>query len=571
MTRTATARTTAVLLVSALLVACSSGVEYQSPAAAEGARPGGTVRIGILEPRTVAPWLTTTFDPYGAAIVATMCDPLMQWDVHSAQLRPAVAKSWIPTGDNLLNVKLRKDLHFSDGSDVKADDVVTSLSRAARSEVASPVAALLEPIEGWEDLQELPTAGDDERKRERLGGINSPEPDGITVALTDAGAGFFAILGHPLASVVPGDDFQRDPVKLEHQPVCVGPYRLSEPWSAGQTVIRLVRSDTYHGANTGYTRGGRGYADVIEFHVKPDAETLLRAYQQGEVDAAYLPDPAAAVAHPDVGADVVTAAGSVIDYLGMPLKDPLWGKPDVRRAVSLAVDRQALAKAVGGGLAEPAAGFVPPSVGVHGATADQRATTGCPGAVPARPDVGQARVLAERTDLAGAAVTLTYNDEFGNGKLMEAVAAQLRAALGLTVELKPLTWNDYLSTAQSTKGFETPFRVSWSAEYPDPAVHLAPLFSASELSESNFSRFTSDEFDRSLEDAQEQVNPEDRNAAWVDTENLLCASLPLVPLLTRGRSYLIRQSSIGSAAGTFTDLATGQLLVRELYRKQPAG
>lgn len=557
-------------VVAALLAAgCAQTATIDPPTALPEAEPGGTLRVGILEPRTIAPWLTSTLDPYGSLVVDTMCDTLVEVDPRTGDLIPALLVQWKTPNSNELIGKLRKDLRFPDGTKVDAEDITSSYARVAKSEIASPVADTLAPVVGWDELRELAEAGEDPRMRDRLLGLRSPEPTSIQVTLASAAPDFFTALSHPLGAVIPLDRYRADPAAMERQPVCVGPYRLAAPWDPGQDVIQLVRSESYHAGSVAFSRGGAGWADTIEFHVLPDDAALLQAFREGRVDLAYLADDLVPEARQVLGDAVVTADLPAVEYLGLPVKTEPWSDPDVRKAVSLAIDRRALAAALPGPW-QAADGFVPPALGSNYATGDARQTTACAKSMPAEGDLEAAKeaLRAAGVDLAGTTMTVAFNDEFSNRTVMEAVAGQLRERLGLKVELEGQNWETYLTTGTSTTGFTTPFRFSWAEQYPDPSRYLAPLFSRATLTTDNFSRFTSKEFDDLIEEALESVNQEDRQATLLEAENLICIDLPMVPLLFAGRAYMVRHDAVGSAVQNLTDRTTGQPLVRDIYVKQ---
>lgn len=560
----------ALLVVSVAATGCATTPSPEPPAATPEARPGGTLRVGILEPRTLAPWLTSTFDPYGSVIVETMCDSLVELDPRTGEMLPALVQHWKAPNPSQLVAKLRKGLRFSDGTGADAEDVTTSFARVTKSEIGSPVADVLRPIAGWDELRELAPAGQDPKQRDRLAGFRAPEPTSIEVSLAEDAPDFFTVLSHPLGAVVPYDRFREDPIAMERRPICVGPYRLTEPWEPGQRIIRLSRSEAYHARNPAYTRGGRGWADVVEFHVMPDPNALRDAYAQGRVDVAYLADELVPSARESFGSDVVVATTPTVDYLGLPVKSEPWSNVDVRKAISLAIDRRALAQSVSAGVSRPATGFVPDSLGANYAVADARKRTACPDALPAERRLQEAKDMLRSSgvDLAAATMTFTFNDEYENRQLVEAVAAQLRETLGITVELEGQNWETYLASATSTSGLTTPFRLSWAEQYADPSRYLAPLFLRSAFTGDNFSRYSSREFDELIDDALERVNPKDRQAGYLEAENVLCSDLPMVPLLFGGRAYLVRHAVVGSSVELLTHLASGQPLLREMYLKQ---
>lgn len=554
----------AAVLCTAVIAGCGNNSIPAGPDAVASARPGGTLRVGMTAPRAIAPWLVSAYDPAGSLIVRTMCDSILQWDVVSGRDAPALASSWrIATAHSLI-FKLRKGLTFSDGRKVKGEDLVTSLSRAADSELASPVAGLLDPVQGAEALRGLRQFSADPKTRERISGITSPSPTTLQINLGGERADYLHTLGHTFAAAVPLADYQRDRLALERRPVCVGPYRLTAPWSPSQKLIRLERSKSYYAANGGYTRHGRGYADTIEFHVLPDAAAVQKAYQRGDVDVAYLGPQAS---RPDP--DLVVAPTPTVEYVGLPVTKAPFDKPEVRLALSLALDREAIARTVYGALRTPLDRLLPSVVGD-----DYKAKTAvgrqapCGGAAPPKSQVAAARrVLARRgVSLSGTALKLYFNDEFGNEQLMRTVADQWARAFGVKPQLVAMSGNEYIARGTSPAGFDGPFRFSWSPQVPHPDSYLSPLLSSRGLGVDNFSKITDSGLDFVLDKrARAAKDGKTVRTSYSLVERAACPAMALIPIVQGGRPVLVRQSVLASAVGSFVDRSTGHVPLRELF------
>jgi oligopeptide transport system substrate-binding protein len=556
---------TAAVVAAALLVACSQEVKLKPLPA--GVREGGRLTVGILAPRAVAPWLTSTLDPYGSLIVSTMCDQIVDLDPTTGAMVPSIGTSWRHQSAAELIVKLRKGLVFPDGSKVSSDDVQESLARAARSELASPVGGVLSIVAGSEVLGELPTQeSDDPRLRERLSGISAPAPNAIDVVLQFKHPDGFRFLAHPVASVVPSRAFRANPGQLERQPVCVGPYTLEEPWAPGQASIHLRRSAHYLPTDTAYTVGGRGLVDSIEFRVFPDRDGILAAYEAGQLDVGFLPPAGVAGARSRLGDAVVDAASPTLELIGLPINKAPFDRSDVRAALSLALDRQAVAATVPGAL-RPLTRFLPSTLGDAYGKTDKGS---CPAVAKPTADLPAARKALQdaKVDLTGQTLRIAFNDEFDNRAIVEVVAKQWEAGLGIHVELVPTPWTAMLDAATSNAGLADPFRLSWSPEVPEPVSYLRPLFVSSLIGATNWSHFAVRRFDQLvLEKAEGTVDEKERIGSYLAAENILCSSMPMIPVAQGGFAYAVRQQRIGSAAGRFTDRATGALLLRDVYVK----
>ena len=130
-------RKTALLLLSALtLASCTADAAAPPRPGDPAARRGGVLRVGIIAPGSIDPG--NVYEPSGDLIVRTMCAPLLAADPETSELLPAVAESWLVTdGGAGLTLRIRKDVRFSDGTELTAEDIVFTLTRIASAEYAS--------------------------------------------------------------------------------------------------------------------------------------------------------------------------------------------------------------------------------------------------------------------------------------------------------------------------------------------------------------------------------------------------------------------------------------------------
>ncbi|MGH2813125.1 MAG: ABC transporter substrate-binding protein [Actinomycetota bacterium] len=546
------------LAAASLTLAGCAGDEPQTiKKAARGARPGGNLTVGITPPGSIEP--SNAFEPMGQLVVRTMCDPLIDVDPVTGELKPAIAESWqIHSDGRRITLKLRKDVRFHNGEEVQADDVAFALSRVADREYASAVAELLRPIAGFDEIHgEIDT--DNEELLERLAGVRPTEEYGLEIGLKEPNADFLRALTHPLASPIPKEEVLEDPDAFERKPVCAGPYRLAEPWDPSKQSIKLERFRDYYGLNLAFTRGGRGYPDTIEFRVDRDPDSALAAQQAGNSDLVRVPAARIAENRPDPG--FFQAPSATLEYLGLPVTTDAFANSAVRVALSQAVNRQALVDAVFAGGRVPATGILPPAAG------DVFREGACAELVPPTGSVDSATALLneEGIQLGGTTMRLYFNDEFNNRKVVENVAAQWKAALGMNSELVAVGWDEYITRATGQGGFDGPFRMSRAAPYASPDQYLFPLFHSDSIGQENFTRFASPTFDRLLErSARRAETLEDLKVEYRRLEQVACSRMPIVPL-TFGSQEYVASARTASAVETFADRTSGQPAIRELY------
>jgi ABC-type transport system substrate-binding protein len=471
-----------------------------------------------------------------------MCDALLTTDPRDGRVRAGLAESWVVAdGGAKLVLRLRKGLRFSDGSELTSADVAYSLSRVASADFASVNADRLRLIQGFEHVHgDVETDNDADRRQ--LAGVRASDKRTIEISLTRAYADFLRVLTTRLTAPVSRRAAEADPRGFSRSPVCVGPYRLAEPFAPGATSIRLVRSRSYAPADTGLTGGGTSYADEIRFQVYPSAAAVSAAAAAGAIDVG--------AARPSDVANVQVGPGPDVEYVGLPTQTAPFDKKEVRRALALSLSRAELVRRLFPLTRVPATGFLPPTTG---------AADTCNG-LPAQGDVAaaQAALVKARVELRAVRVPLLFNDEFRNREIVTEVGRQWHEAFGLTAVPTAVTDTAFFAATASGRGLTTPFRFSWAAS--DIDGYLTPLFSRD-----NLSRFSDPDVDAALlRRAWRAVDETDRSLAYRRIAGLVCDQMPMIPLMTSLRRYIV-SPQVASASGSFVDASTGQPLLREMF------
>ena len=549
----------AVALAAVVTAACTASRADDARPAAPGASAGGEITVGISRPGSIEPG--NTYEPAGALVVSTMCDTLVDIDPITGELVPGLAEEWL-IGDagRQLNLRLREGIRFSNGKELDAGDVAFSLSRIASESFASLDADLLRPIAGFAEMRgEVEDASPSARRR--LGGVVVTESRGLQITLTEPNADFIRTLAHPTTAPVHEDTARVSPERFVRRPVCAGPYELAAEYRPDDPEIVLARNEHYAPGGGAYTRGGAGYADRVRFVIHTDRAAQLAAFNAGTLDVAAVA-PADVSAARTADGRLVESSSPFVDFIGFPTATPPFTQRAVRMAFSQALDRRAVVAEAAPESREPAADFLPPTLG-----RTQR-DEACGAAAPLGGDVEAARATLARAgvDLAEATLELRYNDDFVNAKIVQAVAKQWAAAFGIVVTPVASNYEAFLADARP-EGFERLFRTSWAAPSPSADASLVPLFSTTAVGNTNMGRFSDRAFDTLITElARKSIDDDDRAADYRRAEARLCKTMPMAPVAT-GKLVHIVAPAVASAQNSFTDITTGEPLVRELYRK----
>ncbi|MCU0760893.1 MAG: peptide ABC transporter substrate-binding protein [Steroidobacteraceae bacterium] len=489
-------------LLAALLALSGAALPFDAAAAGREVR-----RSATGEPSTLDPQLWT----YGqdGNIAQDLFQGLTTLD---AAARPVAgqAESWSVSPDGLsYRFRLRRGLTWSDGVPLDARDFLWSFRRLFDPRTAAPSASLLFMIRG---AREVATG---RAPPERLA-VAAPDPLTLTLELEHPAPNLVDLLVHR-AFPVPrhvvekwGREWTR-PGRL----VSNGAFVLGE-WRPGSHV-RLDRNPRFHQSAT-------VRLDAV-FHVPvEDAGAALRRYRAGELDVVVtLPSEQIPALRREFGPQLRLVRQIGLEYLAFNTRRPPLDDARVRRALSMALEREVLsARVLQGG--EPAAYcVVPPGVENYprGACADF-------GAWPATRRQQEARQLLAAAG-HGPGKPLTLRLRHPNSDTQRRVALALAAMwqpLGVRAELVNADLRAHQQALQ--QGDFDVARAAWYAEDRDAASFLALL--DSRAGPLNLSRFADPAYDALLDRATSSADLAARAALLAEAEGRATRQQPIAPL-----------------------------------------
>jgi oligopeptide transport system substrate-binding protein len=445
--------------------------------------------LSAEEPETLDPAL---WEADAGGIIGDLFSGLVQLDPR-LQPVPDLAESWDVSSDlTTYTFHLREGVLFHDGSGFTAQDVVFSWERACSPATESNTAGTyLGDIRGVDEM----ISGE----ASHISGLRLIDDHTLEVTLEGPRAYFLAKLAYPTSWVVDEGTVDR----IEEAPNGTGPFVMAR--HVEDEVIVVARNPYYH--------RGPVPLEYIVYQLYPGP--LQSLYEDGQVDIAYigedLLDRARDPEDPLFG-DAQPTSDLCTWYAAFDAARPPFDEAIVRRAFSLAVDREEYVEVTAGGQGAPAAGLYPP---------------GLPGfrerlAVPP-PDIDEARRLLQQSSYGGAdalpEIVLTTS---GYGMGLPPGAAFLtetwRDAFGLEVRVEQLdseTYYDQLYAGNHGNIILT----GWCADYPDPENFADILFHSG--SAQNFGDYSSAEVDVLLERGRAEPEVERRLALYAEVEDLL--------------------------------------------------
>jgi ABC-type oligopeptide transport system substrate-binding subunit len=397
---------------------------------------------------------------------------------------------------------------FHDGTPLTADSFVTAWNRLADPIATKPFAFLLEAVEGFQKFQE-------ELSVTRLSGVSASSPRTLEVRLNRAWPDFVSLLGHPALSPVPAPSPTRAFAK---QPVGNGPYRVVGALTPGSP-IRLEAYPKYYGSPP--------MVKELQYRTFDAPEDAWPEFLRGELDLAEIPPGVVPEATSTFGSKGIVTVARVL-YCAFNEKDERFRDPDLRRAVSLGIDRRAIAETVYARLPLPATAIVPPTIPGH---EEKACGDHC------EHDPERARALARTVPRKTRSFALDYAGSAAGDRLATAVAAQLDE-VGLRVTPRPHLAPEYEDLLE--KGEHEMFCLVWVADYPRQQGFLEPLLAADSVD--NRAAIEDGELDAALEEARLSPNESAREQLYAEAERRALQAMHVIPLIWfRSRMAVQRQ------------------------------
>lgn len=383
------------------------------------------------------------------------------------RLVPGIAERWTVSADGRTwTFALRPGLRWSNGEALDAAQVVASFRRAFAPATAAPFGELFDALDGAQAVQ----AG---RRPPQQLGVSAPDPRTVVFRLTRS-ASLPALLTLPIAFPVYLPAVERHGAQ-HTQPgrlVSNGAYRLAS-WTPQANLV-VEKNPQFHDA-------ARVALPRVRFHVTEDAAAELQRFAAGDLDITEVvpPQPLPAL-RARFGEQLRLSPYLGAFWLGLNTTQPPF-RPAcasarcaeqalaLRRALTLAIDRDKLTRYVTGLGETPAYGIVPPGIAGYAPAAMPWATwTQAQREAHARALYRHAGYSPERP----LVLELRYNTSTPHRRLSLAVAAMWKQTLGVQVRLRNEEWKVFVQNRKQ-RAITQAFRGGWIGDLPDARNFLA--------------------------------------------------------------------------------------------------
>ena len=500
---------------------------------------GFTVQYGS-NPETLDPALNSAVD--GGNTIITVFETLLIINENNEAV-PGQAESWTTSEDGLTwTFTMRDGLKWSDGTDLNAKDFEYSFKRMADPDTAAPYAeTCLGMIDGFEEAAGFPDADGNPTVEPNLDALNVKASDDgktLTIVLAYPCSYFDKIVAFAAMSPVQkatveanGDAWCTSPDTY----VCNGPFMITE-WTPSERIV-LTKNPNYVGG----WDSSKIVSESITLLLLEDSSASFAAYNSGEAQLIKdVPtDEIPSLTKAEDGGDfyVDTILGTY--YVSLNLKRDAFKDAKVRRALSLAIDRDYVANTIMQGTYSTADSIVGPGI------VDENGYFHDNGNAPYISADYEANLAEAKKLLADAGYpngegypTLEYStNDAGYHVPLAEYLQQAWGDLGITLTISKMEWSSF--TAARRAGEYDVARNGWVMDYNDPS-NMLDLFCSG--NGNNDGKYSNPEFDAAIE-ASRVADVSEHFAQLHKAEDILMEDTGCLPIAYYN-DYWLQSSSL---------------------------
>ncbi len=510
------ARAGALLTAFAVLAALGGCARSPTPG---GAAPAAIlVRGGGPDPDSLDPQKARGFE--AQSILRDLCEGLTTLD-RNAHVAPGVARSWDVSADGrTYTFHLRPEARWSNGDPVVAADFVAGFERLVDPATGSGYAEYVDVITHTAAI----VAG---RRPPADLGVAAPDDATLVISLSGPAPYLPTLLSHPSTCPVHRATLaaHREGFARPGLMPANGAFVLSE-WVPGSYILALRNHRYWNDAAT--------QLDGVKYLLIPDENAELARYRGGELDVTFVvPRGQFDWIKANLADQLHVAPQLTTYYYGFNLRRaPFNDNAPLRRALSLVIDREKLARLILRVGELPAYGWVPPGIDNYTSQAfDYRDA-------PMATRVREAQRLYRAAGYSSEKplrFELRYNAGEVHTKVALAIASMWQESLGAEVKLTQVEFKSLLQDID--RGDVQMFRSSWVGDYNDAYTFAQYLKSDFGV---NLPHYRNAQYDALLERAAAQADPAQRRQLLEEAERVMLADHPLLPLYFYVNKHLVK-------------------------------
>lgn len=432
------------------------------------------------------------------AMVAKLYDGLMRYDFESSEVIPNLAREVVVNDDaTVFTFHLHEGVPFHDGSILTAHDVKYSFERVVDPATGGPL--------GWVFVDALIVGAADfaAGEADEISGIAVLDDLTVEITLEEPYAMLLYHLAMPAAHIVPQAVAEELGADFSNNPVGTGPFMLGDRMR--DSSLDLVAFDDYF--------AGRAKIDGVHYRIITDSLIRWQEFLAGNLDSVGIPDAIFndVVNDPQYEDWIETSAELATFYWAMNQHYEVFQDVRVRRALAMAIDREAILAGPYNGKDIIANGPIPPGL------AGYQEREGI-----AYDPEGARALLAEAGYPDGFELEMWSTRAETTVAVTELIAFFL-SEVGITTTINQVDFGVLIDAA--INGRAPAFILSWYADYADAYNFLHPLYVAAAAQRYNYHN---PEVTELVERAATLGNLEDRIPLYQQAEDLIVADVPVM-------------------------------------------
>lgn len=431
---------------------------------------------------------------------------------------PAIAEDWSISDDGrTYTFFIRENANWSNGDPVTAQDFEYAWKRFVDPETASPAAFLANLIAGAESFNSGEGTADDVM-------VKAIDEKTLEVTLTSPQSYFLNLITNPpffpvhKATVEANDNWHTNAATI----LSNGPYKLAE-WNK-DSQIKLAKNEQYWDA-------AAVQLDEVVWRMVNDTSTEYQMFTTGDLHTSAVPPDLSEQLFANGTAKVEDSSGTYFFRFNVEMEP--FQNANIRKAFSMAIDRQQMVDYIVKGQQKIAQGFV--SYGFPEPTGgDFREKGG--DLVTFDPDEAKRLLelgMQEEGYTTLPEVVISYNTNDQHHRIAQALQEMYKQHLGVEVTLSSTEGTVFLA---AQRNLELQFsRSSFIPDFGDPINFLESFITGSSMNRTGWSNA---EFDQLIMAAYNEADDAKRFELMHQAEKILFEEAPISPLYFYNTVYL---------------------------------
>ncbi|MGE6514309.1 peptide ABC transporter substrate-binding protein [Lysinibacillus sphaericus] len=508
---------TVIAVFSLVLAACGFGGDSSDNSKDDNKGSGSTETaskelklVVASEPPSLHPQLAT--DSTSSAVLINVFEGLTRLDADGKPT-PAIAEKWDVSPDGLTYTFKLRDAKWTNGDPVVAGDFAYAWKWALNPENLSEYASVFYPIKGAEAYNLGEGSADDVA-------IKAEDDKTLVVTLANPTAYFVELTAFktylPLnQKVVEGNDEWYTDAGENY--VTNGPFTL-DTWKHNDSLVLKKNADYWDAANVAL--------ETVNIGMVENESTAVTMFKKGEID--YLGSPYQTVALDAIDGFKADKSLQISDYAAIywykfNTTDKITGNANIRKALTLAIDRQGLIDNITKGEQKPALGMVPSAISGFEEDRGYYKDNDMEGAKAAL-EAGMKELGI--TDPSQIKINVSFNTSEAHAAIAQYIQEGWSKNLGITVGLDNSEWQVYLEKL-NVLDYQVG-RMGWIADYNDAYTFLEMYDTAA--NGNNDTGWENAEYKDLLKKSVAEIDPAKRLEYLKQAEAIAMTELPIAPI-----------------------------------------